>query len=125
MPVSGSSADVVRPPMTLFERVRLHPKMIILVVVCLCLGGILGVALKGEVTYTRKPVAASRALEPTRPPLSPADFSLSFPVRVTSVPAGSGTATFTGSVWNLRPTPDQMTLAVDQYSGWPTDFPAA
>lgn len=73
MPVSGSGADVVRPPMTLFERVRLHPKMIILAVVCLCLGGILGVALKGEVTSTRKPVAASRALEPTRPPLSPAE----------------------------------------------------
>jgi hypothetical protein len=56
------------------------------------------------------------------PSLDLADFSLSFPVRVSSVPQGSGTVTFTGSVWNLRPTPDQMTLAVDQSSGWPTDF---
>jgi hypothetical protein len=73
METAGSGAQAVRQPMKLFERFRLHPKMIILVAVCLCLGGILGVALNREVTSTRKPVAASRALEPTRPPLSPAE----------------------------------------------------
>ena len=73
MPAAGSGADVVRPNMTLFERARLHPKMLILVVVCLCLAGVLVVSLNREVTSTRKPVAASRALEPTRPPLSPAE----------------------------------------------------
>ena len=73
MPTAGSGADVVRPNMTLFERARLHPKMLILVVVCLCLAGVLVVSLSREVTSTRKPVAASRALEPTRPPLSPAE----------------------------------------------------
>jgi hypothetical protein len=35
---------------------------------------------------------------------------------------GTGVVTFAGSIWNLRASTDQMTLAVDQAAGWPTDF---
>lgn len=73
METASSSSQAVRQPMKLFERVRLHPKMIILVVVSFCLGGILAVALNREVTSTRKPVAASRTLQPTRQALTPAE----------------------------------------------------
>lgn len=73
METAGSGAQAVRQPIKFFERVRLHPKMIILVVVCLCLAGILVVALNREVTPARKSVTASRTLTPTRPPLTPAE----------------------------------------------------
>ena len=72
MESAGSSAQADRP-MSFVKRLGLSPKMIILAVVCLSLGAILALALNREATSTRKPVAASRALEPTRPPLTPAE----------------------------------------------------
>jgi hypothetical protein len=73
MGTASTGTHAVRQPMKVFERVRLHPKMLIFGVVCLCLAGVLFVALNREVASTRKPAAASRTITPTRPPLTPAE----------------------------------------------------
>ena len=73
MRAAGSGAELVRPPMTVFEHVRLRPKMLILAVACLCLVGVVLVALRRESTSIRQPVTTSRMLQPTRPALTPAE----------------------------------------------------
>ncbi len=50
------------------------------------------------------------------------DYSFSVPVQLASCPAGSGTVTFPATLWNLQGATDNYNVAVDQASGWPTDF---
>jgi hypothetical protein len=50
------------------------------------------------------------------------DFTLTVPTTVQSIPAGTGTATFTGQLSNDTGNLDTYTLSVDQGAGWPTDF---
>jgi len=73
MRAAGSGAELVRSPMTVFEHVRLRPKMLILAVACLCLAGVVLVALRREATSIRQPVTTNRMLQPTRPALTPAE----------------------------------------------------
>jgi hypothetical protein len=73
MGTAVSSTQAARQPTRVFERVLRRPKTVILLLVSLCLAGILVVVLSREVTSTRKSVASSRTLQPTRPALSPAE----------------------------------------------------
>jgi hypothetical protein len=62
-----------QPLMKAHKHAWLHPKVLILGVVCLSLAAILLAALRREATSTRQPVTASRMLQPTRPALTPAE----------------------------------------------------
>jgi hypothetical protein len=51
------------------------------------------------------------------------DFSLYYPAKVRSVPAGNGTAVFTGQLWNLSTSNQTFTLEPGAAFGdWTTDF---
>ncbi len=73
MPAAGSDAELVRPRMTMFGHARLHPKILILAVACLCLAGVVLVALRREATSTGRPITTNRILQPTRPALTMAE----------------------------------------------------
>lgn len=72
MEAMGSGARAAQPR-SIVSRIGLSPKMVVLAAVCLCLGAVLALTLNRDGSSTRKPMAASRVLEPTRPPLSSAE----------------------------------------------------
>jgi hypothetical protein len=53
----------------------------------------------------------------------PPDYSLFYPAKVRSVPAGNGTAVFAGQLWNLTTSDQTFTLEPGTAFGdWPSDF---